>query len=129
MEHLCLGECVERYPNKKQKHWSQYNNARNCEENGGKWAAFTNFLEKFPLWKYRSEEKCLEAGEQYIWGIPHGFASPQCLVKLDAPFCGVAPWTRDNHLGNTPVGEAPNFRWEIPRFPSGQDHLCVFRIR
>lgn len=89
---------------------------------------FTNFLEKMSA-KYKNEKSCRDAGARFVWGIPYGSDKPQCLVKLDEPYCGQAPWTRDNHLGNTPEGVAPNFTWTIPNFPSGHAQLCVFRIR
>ena len=89
---------------------------------------FTNFLEKMSA-KYKNEKSCRDAGARFVWGIPHGSDKPQCLVKLDEPYCGQAPWTRDNHLGNTPEGVTPNFTWTIPNFPSGHAQLCVFRIR
>ncbi|KAJ7333540.1 hypothetical protein OS493_017077 [Desmophyllum pertusum] len=123
------GECVQYYPGGKvRKHWSKYNNAKDCTENGGKWMIFTNFLEKMPS-QYNNEKSCQKAGSRFTWGIPHGSDKPQCLVKLEEPYCGQAPWTRDNHLGNTPDGVTPNFTWTIPAFPSGQAQLCVFRIR
>ena len=124
-----IGECVEYYPGGKvRKHWSKYNNAKDCTDNGGKWMMFTNFLEKMPP-QYNKEKSCKDAGDRFVWAIPHGSDKPQCLVKLDEPYCGQAPWTRDNHLGNTPEGVTPNFTWTIPNFPSGQAQLCVFRIR
>lgn len=110
------------------KHWSKYNNAKDCTDNNGKWMIFTNFLEKMPP-QYNKEKSCQEAGDRFVWGIPHGSDKPQCLVKLDEPYCGQAPWTRDNHLGNTPEGVTPNFTWTIPNFPSGHAQRCVFRIR
>ena len=90
---------------------------------------FTNYLEKTKdsALQYNNPDECKNAG--FVWGIPHGFEKPECLVKLDPPYCGQAPWTRDNHLGNTPDGVAPNFTWTIPHFRSGHAQLCVFRIR
>ena len=125
-----LGECVEYYPapdEKEHKEWSKHNNEKDCTENGGKWMMFTNYLENITSVQYNNPDKCKNAG--HVWGIPLGSDKPQCLVKLDAPHCGQAPWTRDNHLGNTPDGVTPNFTWTIPRFPSGLAQLCVFRIR
>ena len=88
---------------------------------------FTNYLEDITSVQYKNQDKCKNAG--HVWGIPLGSDKPRCLVKLDAPHCGQAPWTRDNHLGNTPDGVTPNFTWTIPRFPSDLAQLCVFRIR
>lgn len=126
------GECVEYYPalnDTVRKHWSRYNNEKDCTENRGKWMMFTNYLEKTKdsALQYNNPDECKNAG--FVWGIPHGFEKPECLVKLDPPYCGQAPWTRDNHLGNTPDGVAPNFTWTIPHFRSGHAQLCVFRIR
>lgn len=124
------GECVEYYlaPDEKlRKQWSKHNNEKDCTENGGKWMMFTNYLEDITSVQYNNQDKCKNAG--HVWGIPLGSDKPRCLVKLDAPHCGQAPWTRDNHLGNTPDGVTPNFTWTIPRFPSGLAQLCVFRIR
>lgn len=111
------------------KPWSTYNNPKDCTDNSGKWMTFTNFLEKLTLVQYNNEKKCRDAGDRFTWAVPHGSDKPMCLVKLDEPYCGQAPWTRDNHLGNTPEGVTPNFTWTIPSFPSGQAQLCVFRIR
>ena len=125
-----LGECVEYYlaPDEKlRKQWSKHNNEKDCTENGGKWMMFTNYLEDITSVQYNNQDKCKNAG--HVWGIPLGSDKPRCLVKLDAPHCGQAPWTRDNHLGNTPDGVTPNFTWTIPRFPSGLAQLCIFRIR
>lgn len=124
------GECVEYYPGgKDRKHWSTYNNPKDCTDNGGKWMMFTNYLEKLPWQAYNTEQKCRSGGDHFIWAIPHGSDKPMCLAKLDKPYCGHAPWTRDNHLGDTPEGFMPNFTWTIPFFPSGYPHNCVFRIR
>ena len=88
---------------------------------------FTNLLDKVK--QYNTKEKCLSQGDRFVWAIPHGDDKPMCLAKLDEPYCGQGPWTRDNHLGNTPEGVAPNFTWTIPLFPSGEAQICIFRIR
>lgn len=121
------GECVEYYPSGARKHWSRHNNAKDCTENGGKWTTFTNFLDKVK--QYNTKQNCLSQGDRFVWAIPHGDEKPMCLAKLDEPYCGQGPWTRDNHLGNTPEGVAPNFTWTIPLFPSGEAQICIFRIR
>lgn len=90
---------------------------------------FTNYLETLPWEAYNTEQKCLSGGDHFIWAIPHRSDKPMCLAKLDEPYCGQAPWTRDNHLGDTPEGFMPNFTWTIPLFPSGSAQNCVFRIR
>lgn len=40
--------CIEFYSNDmdKQKHWSKWNNKDECQQNGGKWTEFYNYLEK-----------------------------------------------------------------------------------
>ncbi len=88
---------------------------------------FTNYLEKISNSQHNNPDKCKNAG--FVWGIPLGSEKPECLVKLDPPYCDQTPWTRDNHLGNTPDGVAPNFTWTIPYFWSGHAQLCVFRVR
>ena len=122
---------MEYYPGGKlRKQWSKYNNPKDCTDNGGKWMTFTNYLEKFPWSQYNTEKACLGDGKgRYIWAIPLGQDKPMCLVKLDEPYCGQAPWTRDNHLGDTPEGFMPNFTWTIPNFPSAYAQNCIFRIR
>jgi hypothetical protein len=46
---------------------------------------------------------------------------------IAAPKCEKAPWTRDNHLGNTYDGEAASWNWTIPIGYDGKS--CVFRLR
>ncbi len=53
----------------------------------------------------------------------------ECLIQLKTPICKQADWSRSNHLGNTRDGETPNFKWELPYFPSQNAKKCVFRIR
>ena len=44
------GECVEYWDTAKtqRKHYSRWNNAAQCTENGGLWQNFYNYLEKAP---------------------------------------------------------------------------------
>ena len=42
------------------------------------------------------------------------------------PTCVEAPWSRDNHLGNTQQGHNPMFNWTIPNRPHTN---CVLRLR
>lgn len=118
---------MERYPNNERKHWSKYNNKKECEDNGGTWTEFSNFLEKAK--KYNNEAKCKGAGKQYIWAVPYGGDKAECLVKLEPPDCQQAKWTRVNHLGNTRDGVPANYTWALPNFPSGEDKRCVLRLR
>ena len=39
-------ECVEFYSDNTRKHWSRYNNEKDCVKNNGKWIEFYNYLEK-----------------------------------------------------------------------------------
>jgi len=45
---------------------------------------------------------------------------------IDPPVCKKAPWSRDNHLGNSPGGYAQSFNWTIPDDPHEN---CVLRLR
>lgn len=36
---------------------------------------------------------------------------------------------RSNHLGNGRLGEANNYTWTLPNFPSGKSMRCVSRLR
>ncbi|XP_071805956.1 protein DD3-3-like [Asterias amurensis] len=127
-------ECVETYGNGNtgdRKHWSRWNNEAECTENGGQWLAFTNYLEKAP--QYNNAAACTARsgtdGVRYVWGRPEGEMTEQCLVALDPPDCQPAPWTRVNHLGNTRGGEASQYEWTMPYFPSGDTQRCVTRLR
>ncbi len=82
--------------------------------------------------EYADQTECEASssnGVRYVWGRPEGEVDEQCLVALDAPDCMVSPWTRDNHLGNTPDGEASRYEWTLPYFPSGETKRCAMRIR
>ena len=124
-------ECVEKYPGTNTyRHWSKYNNKKDCDAAKGEWLEFSNYLEKAK--KYKSEKACIAASSNkinMIWARPHGSVNKECLVSLDKPDCIQAPWSRDNHLGNGKEGEALNYTWSIPYFPSVQKQRCVIRIR
>ncbi|EDV25347.1 uncharacterized protein TRIADDRAFT_55329 [Trichoplax adhaerens] len=130
-------ECIENYPNSNNvRHRSRWNNEADCQSNGGQWIGFTNYLEYAP--QLTTETACNAANgnaasPRYIWGIPHDALATRlqsrCLVALPAPDCVTAPWTRDNHLGNTRVGQASRYLWTLPHFPSGKEHNCIIRIR
>ena len=118
---------MEYYSPGKRKHWSKWNNQKECEANEGKWKEFTNYLEKAP--KFTTEAACKAAGKDYVWGIPYRGDKEECLVRLSAPECKAAPWSRVNHLGNGREGVALNYTWTLPAFPSKKDYRCVMRIR
>lgn len=50
--------------------------------------------------EYRIKADCERASNgavQYIWGVPYDtsdFSQEECLVKLKAPDCLEAPWSR-----------------------------------
>ena len=41
-------ECVERWGDGSRKHYSRWNNAQDCSDNGGVWTTFSNYLETAP---------------------------------------------------------------------------------
>ena len=51
------------------------------------------------------------------------------MILLKAPVCQQASLSRSNHLGDTDNGETPNFKWQLPFFPSKTAKRCVFRLR
>ncbi|KAK3607200.1 hypothetical protein CHS0354_008884 [Potamilus streckersoni] len=126
-------ECVEMYnPGGKRKHWSRWNNQKDCINNGGKWIQFSNYLEK--AHSYLSEARCVGTrnGMRYIWAVPYDaedVEQKECLVALEQPDCQEAPWSRSNHLGDGNDGKNLNYRWRLPYFPSAHEHRCVFRMR
>ena len=67
--------------------------------------------------EYNNEIACTENNAvwetQEAWGI-------------DEPDCRPAPWTRDNHLGNTLGGYASSYNWTIP---NDVHESCVLRLR
>lgn len=120
-------ECVEKWKNGQVKHYSEYNNEKDCVNGKGEWLEFHNYLETTAI---KSESACKDAG--YIWARPIYNYNKECLVPLTEPHCEAAPWTRVNHLGNSAKGgdlQTPNYMWEIPHFPSDKTQRCVFRIR
>ncbi|XP_060076266.1 protein DD3-3-like [Ylistrum balloti] len=125
--------CVEDYGDGSRKHASKWNNQEECVDNGGQWVAFHNYLEKAPA--YTSEDQCTRqsaGGYTYIWAVPfdaQDVTKKECLIKLDAPNCRAADFSRSNHLGNGVDGTALKYDWTLPYFPSGNTKRCVFRIR
>jgi len=119
-------ECVQNFPNTQtMRHWSHHNNKAACEAAGGAWTEFTNFLEKDT--SKTTEAACTAAGN--VWGRAIYGTAKECLVPLPKPDCRASEWSRVNHLGNGKEGEALNYTWELPHFPSGQDQRCVLRLR
>jgi len=64
-----------------------------------------------------NEASCLAAGAQWNVAPARDLPAPECLE---------APWTRDNHLGNTIGGYASAYNWTIPDDPNMN---CVLRLR
>eukprot|EP00761_Pharyngomonas_kirbyi_P011204 gb/GECH01011229.1/.p1 GENE.gb/GECH01011229.1/~~gb/GECH01011229.1/.p1 ORF type:complete len:580 (+),score=143.45 gb/GECH01011229.1/:1-1740(+) len=67
--------------------------------------------------EYNNPQTCENNGGQWNVSTPNGFPSP---------FCSPAPWTRDNHLGNTVGGYASHLNISIPDV---EGERCIFRIR
>jgi hypothetical protein len=67
--------------------------------------------------RFNTQATCTAAGATWEklkgWGI-------------DAPDCVQAPWSRDNHLGNTLNGYASSYNWTIP---NDVNDKCVLRLR
>jgi hypothetical protein len=60
-----------------------------------------------------NEAECGAAGNKWTEVKSFGIAAPQCTV---------APWGRDNHLGNTENGFTANYNWTLP---SQKDLDCI----
>ncbi len=124
--------CIEAYTTSAgggYKHWSRWNNQVDCVKNGGTWQEFYNYLEKdFSIKDGRS---CEAKSSLMKWAVPYDSKTmeKECLVMLPSPECEEAEFTRSNHLGNTKKGNAPQYEWKLPYFPSGQKRKCTFRIR
>jgi hypothetical protein len=74
-----------------------------------------------------NEDACQGLGEEFEWVAEksHGIGAPRCIL---------APWSRDNHLGNGATGKTNSYAWKLPG--SGQEGCidddncnCVLRIR
>ncbi|PIK57203.1 hypothetical protein BSL78_05902 [Apostichopus japonicus] len=126
-------ECVEYFDNagNPPRAYSRWNNQADCEENDGDWMEFYNFLEKADALTTQAacENENGVDGVRYIWGRPYREITEQCLVALDAPDCMEAPWSRDNHLGNSRGGQPSRYTWTIPKFPSNNLMRCAMRLR
>jgi len=66
---------------------------------------------------YLSQQTCTANGGTWEMSKSH---------NIDPPVCELAPWTRDNHNGNTIGGYASSFNWTIPDDPHKK---CVLRLR
>ena len=139
-------ECLQYYSSKQDglRHDSPISNKVDCENNGGFWVSFSNYLEEYP--KYQTEAAC-RAGStrvvRLIWAIPYRSEEidklkiigdnveslKRCLVALAPPQCRRTPYTRSNHLGNTRGVVPARYKWVIPNFPSGKTQRCVIRLR
>jgi len=111
-----------------------------CEEEGGSWVEFHSFLEI--LTSANTEAKCKAAAakdkrnamhkNKITWmSMRSDETDKYCVVQAPPPRCADAPWTRVNHLGNSPDSQGNASRWEanIPHFPSGEAKRCVMRLR
>lgn len=120
-------ECI--HPNG----WSRYTDEKACIDNGGQWLLLHSYLEKATNKGNKNAcESTKTSGLEYKWAVAHDSSNgykPECLVKLDAPACSEAPWSRSNHLGNGMDGKALSYTWTLPHFPSNNEKRCVFRIR
>jgi len=118
------GKCFE-----EGKRSSRFNVAADCVKNNGKWKEVYHFLEKDPA--LQSKHYC-EKKANRVWGTPRDALDPDqeaCLVLPPKLICQKAPFTRTNHLGNTPDATPANFTWRLPHFPSGKTKICAMRIR
>ena len=74
--------------------------------------------------RYNNEAACLANSGNWV---------ASGARNIDPPECTLAPWTRDNHNGNTRGGQASRYNWTIPSLtlPNGQavNYKCVFRLR
>jgi len=107
--------------------------AETPEKCGSSWTEFHNYLEITD----KNEQQCAAAGSKYEWAVPFlnkVSKTKKCLLKLEAPECKAAPWSRHNHLGNGADDAEPlRYEWTLPHFPSmtqdGEKKPFVLRIR
>jgi len=118
-------ECREKFSDGTEAHYSTANNEAACNAKGGTWRPVHNYLEKLNL----PEAQC-KARTDTVWGHAiYGDGTEECLVKLAAPDCQVAPYTRVNHLGNSEDMKASKYMWKLPNFPSNTPQRCILRLR
>eukprot|EP00116_Pleurobrachia_bachei_P004610 sb/3464872/ len=136
-----------------------------CEDDSedgddGTWVTFHSYLEI--LTSENTEAKCNavaaadKSGNKVSWmslrivaiypGFPNSFTSfsqsdepndKKCVVQAPEIDCQAAPWSRVNHLGNSPdaAGNALSIRFSLPLLPQvylaahGDDKRCVMRLR
>jgi len=126
-------ECVENFRGSNEPApYSSANNEGECQEKGGKWMAFHNYLEKVD--GVTTEAACVAKNNpqfniKYIWGFTHDDRKEHCLVALDQPKCEAADFSRVNHLGNSKGLKMLSYALDLPYFPSGKEQKCVFRMR
>ena len=73
--------------------------------------------------RYNNEGDCRKYGGRWV---------EVGAYNVPPPICQLAPWTRDNHNGNTIGGDASRFNWTIPYLAYGShttNFKCVFRLR
>ncbi len=75
--------------------------------------------------QYNNEADCTANGGTWTSASSYGIAAPDCVQ---------APWTRDNHLGNSDTGYTASYNWTLPT--SDQESCigagncaCVLRLR
>jgi len=137
------GECITTWDSGNRKHWSESNNAEDCEEEGGEWVEFEQALEMAP--RLRNKQQC-EAentestkarGIVYKWGIAYvpsdivekKDVEEKCFVQAPPVECITSDFGRVNHLGDGLDGENSGYKWILPYFPSGEEQRCVTRLR
>ena len=116
------------------KHDSIYNTRADCENHGGEWINYHNYLEKDT--SKTSEASCKSAGKAWVYAYrsddydeDNGAIKKKCVVPLTKPECDVAPYSRSNHLGNGNGITPLTYRWKLPYFPSQKEQRCFLRIR
>jgi len=71
---------------------------------------------------------------QAACAVSGGTWQTQPAWGIDAPECVIAPWSRDNHLGNGQNGYQNHYNWTLPRQKSepcieSDSCNCVLRLR
>jgi hypothetical protein len=136
-------ECIAYFPDSGiRKHASQANNEQDCNETGGEWTGFYNYLEIVP--DILDENDCKNRAQslkktfdtEVIWDFPNldglrKFESPEkkCLLLPEEIECDKVPWSRANHLGDSGNDNA-NYKWKLPHFHYNEESKdCALRIR
>jgi hypothetical protein len=80
------------------RHDSMYNNKADCENHGGEWIFYHNYLEEAP--EFTNQAEC-EGGAKYMWAYAYrsdkfdndvGSIKKKCVVPLKPPECLKAPY-------------------------------------